>query len=485
MTAEQTKRANRTVFPILSIIMGYLALILILYVATTKGKPMGGTIAQIIVSLAALGVSIAVYVTKKDTMLCTRVMLASASLAFAVLEILSESATSFAFAYPILIAAMAFLSVRIIVLGNVVILSSTILRLILRYGSSTKDEQNDLFVAIFISALACYASIRIVKLLIKNHEENVAAIVEGAKQQEEATQKMVNVADNISVLFGDAMQMIERLNESIGSSNFAMNNIVDSTESTAVSIQQQASMCAGIQQQTDIAEKETGAMLAASREADESVSQGSVMVKELREQAENVEQAGNNTVEAIESLTKKVAAVENFVGTILTISSQTNLLALNASIEAARAGEAGRGFAVVADEIRQLSEQTKNASQHITSIIAELNEDTRRANESIHQSVDSVKLQTELIDKTKDKFELIREGMKKLAGNIETTEKVIHEILKSTGVISENITSLSASSEEVAAASTEGLRFSEATVADMVQCKEILEKIYALSRQLQ
>lgn len=65
MTAEQTKRANRTVFPILSVIMGYLALILILYVATTKGKPMGGTIAQIIVSLAALGVSTGIYVTKK------------------------------------------------------------------------------------------------------------------------------------------------------------------------------------------------------------------------------------------------------------------------------------------------------------------------------------------------------------------------------------------------------------------------------------
>ena len=313
----------------------------------------------------------------------------------------------------------------------------------------------------------------------------MAAIVEGAKQQEEAAQKMVHVADNISVLFGDAMQMIARLNENIGSSNFAMNNIVDSTESTAVSIQQQATMCAGIQQQTDIAEKETDAMLAASKEADESVSQGAAMVKELREQAENVEQAGNSTVEVIGSLTKKVAEVESFVGTILSISSQTNLLALNASIEAARAGEAGRGFAVVAEEIRQLSEQTKNASQHITGIITELNEDTRRANESIHQSVASVKVQNELIDKTRAKFEVIRESMKKLAGNIETTEKVITEILKSTGVISENITSLSASSEEVAAASTEGLRFSEATVEDMAQCKETLEKIYALSRQLQ
>ena len=40
-----------------------------------------------------------------------------------------------------------------------------------------------------------------------------------------------------------------------------------------------------------------------------------------------------------------------------------------------RAGEAGKGFAVVADEIRQLSEQTKTASDNIIEIINELNSD--------------------------------------------------------------------------------------------------------------
>ena len=44
--------------------------------------------------------------------------------------------------------------------------------------------------------------------------------------------------------------------------------------------------------------------------------------------------------------------------------------------------EAGKGFAVVAEEIRQLSEQTKNASSSITDIINNLYEDTKKANES-------------------------------------------------------------------------------------------------------
>ena len=127
----------------------------------------------------------------------------------------------------------------------------------------------------------------------------------------------------------------------------------------------------------------------------------------------------------IQSLTAKVEEVKSFVESIINISNQTNLLALNASIEAARAGEAGKGFAVVADEIRQLSEQTKDASANITEIINKLNEDTRRANESIENSVSSVEKQNELIDDTRDKFNAMGEAVELLMKDINVAEESI------------------------------------------------------------
>ena len=72
--------------------------------------------------------------------------------------------------------------------------------------------------------------------------------------------------------------------------------------------------------------------------------------------------SARDTVAVLETSSQQIQQV---VTLISGIAAQTRLLALNATIEAARAGAAGRGFAVVASEVKQLADQTSNATGQI------------------------------------------------------------------------------------------------------------------------
>ena len=484
MTEQQYKRASKKVFLVVAIVYGYVILTMLAYLAANRDANMGKTILQLVVSVAVIAVSAFAHATKSETrqgaiMICT-----SLAAGYVVIMLVNTTNGTWAYALPMMIATFAYLDYRLMVAGNIVVIGVNLIRLLLQFDMSNSSRMTDDVLAVFILCLFAYASISVTKLLIRFNEENMEEIEKAAQVQEESNKKMTLVADNVMKHFDNAMGMLDNLENSIDVSHTSINNIAESTESTAEAIQKQAAMCSDIQGNTDAAENGIREMIEASRRTDETVKEGAGVVRELKEQAHNVEDASNITVEVIQSLTSKVEEVQNFVGSIINISTQTNLLALNASIEAARAGEAGKGFAVVAEEIRQLSEQTKEASNNITEIINKLNDDTKRANDSITNSVASVEKQNELIENTREKFGKVGEEVGALTTNINEAEASIKKILDATSIISDNITHLSATGEEIAASSTEGLRTADSTVEDMKNCRKILEDIYMLAQDL-
>lgn len=479
MTESQYRRANKTVLGVIVVILLYFMMVMGARTFTLDADL--GTYLRVGIPVLMLVGAVASYVMWKDEKKGSLGIIICASVAYVVVVLFGTSVGTYAYAFPVLIGALAYYNKRLVFVGNVVIIVINATRIFLL----DKSQLSDSVTALLTIFLVAYESTAICNLLTAFNQENIGAVEEGAARQEEAQKKMLQVAGSIIENFDDAMSKLNDLQSSVDTSNFAMSNIADSTDATAQSIQRQADMCVDIRTNTDAAEESMQEMIASSGRAGSMVTEGSEVVENLRRQAMNVEAASGATVEVSNQLSEKVEEVKNFIGAIMAISSQTNLLALNASIEAARAGEAGRGFAVVAEEIRQLSEQTQEASNHITNIINELILDTKSVKKSVDSAVDSVTKQSELIQATQETFEQVDSEVQNLTQQVKNSEVIIASILDSTNAISDDISQLSAASEEVAASSMEGLKTSETTVQNMQDCKEILEKIFSLAKQLQ
>jgi methyl-accepting chemotaxis protein len=128
------------------------------------------------------------------------------------------------------------------------------------------------------------------------------------------------------------------------------------------------------------------------------VSQGSVSAAQVAQAG--VEAANEATIgmaeirtrvqqiaENITALSEQMQQIGDIISSVNDIADQSNLLAINAAIEASRAGEQGKGFGVVAQEIRLLSEQSKEATARVKSILGDIQRATNSAVMTTEQGI--------------------------------------------------------------------------------------------------
>jgi len=116
----------------------------------------------------------------------------------------------------------------------------------------------------------------------------------------------------------------------------------------------------------------------------------------------------NNGIEELVIREKKALqsnkTIREKINVINDIAFQINILALNAAIEAARAGKFGKGFGVVAAEVRNLAENTKQASEEIIRLSNENYDLTNKASKVLMETIPKVVKTTQLINEITASF---------------------------------------------------------------------------------
>jgi methyl-accepting chemotaxis protein len=261
-------------------------------------------------------------------------------------------------------------------------------------------------------------------------DDRLEALAEGARENEQLNNSVVDiiqsvaqvagtkdlsirvpVTEDVTGAIGDAMNMLTSetakvmgkvtdVSNDVSSATSSLKLSSDAAMATATTGQAEVEAAAlelsntsnTLNQMSIVAQKANESAEAAVRTTRQALATVDKTVSGITESRDLIRE----TEKRIKRLGERSQEISQAVGLINSIAERTGLLALNASMQATVAGEAGRGFALVAEEVKRLSENAREATREISTLVSAIQSETSETvlamNNAITQIVDTSRL---------------------------------------------------------------------------------------------
>lgn len=382
--------------------------------------------------------------------------------------------------YPVIIATILYHDRKFEKIAFYIVLVSNLIRAVI-FAVKGIYATNEVA---FISTVINFEIFIIVHVIAKLSERYSYDMLQSVSDERDVQEGMLHdilrISENVKKEVNATNDLIENLRDSSISVHSSVQEISARTQATAESVQEQTKMTTRIREAIGETAQNAKVMVTAVTDSAKMMEDNMAVIQQIRNGAATISETNTHMAISMEELQKKAQEVQEITEVIFSISSQTNLLALNASIESARAGEAGRGFAVVADQIRNLSEETRQSTERIASIVQELNTNAQDATKIVQASIDAMNEQNQMVENASDGFKAVRDNMDTLTQRVEDIDEKIKHLVQSNNSIIESINQLSDSSEAVSESAKEVEARSLQNQTEASQAKELLNEVQEL-----